>query len=198
MACTITRLVARSLLLASLVTTTGCVVYPPPSERVESARPAAASHEPAVSDSDRRQTFDPPADERRPPDVSWPVQGTIISGYRASRGARAHEGIDIRAPRGTGVHSVAAGLVVQSGWMNGYGNLVTLDHGDGLETRYAHLSEIFVRVGERVEPGERVAAVGATGNATTPHLHFEVRQGGRPMDPIAWLPPAPSYPAALE
>jgi len=72
--------------------------------------------------------------------------------------------------------------------MRGYGNVVAIEHDDGLQTRYAHTAKNFVRVGEWVEQGEPIARVGSTGNATTPHLHFELRQAGTARDPLVWLP----------
>jgi murein DD-endopeptidase MepM/ murein hydrolase activator NlpD len=137
----------------------------------------------------------PPAPEA--PAFGWPVRGPILSGFGAARGRRHHEGIDIKAPRGTLVRAAAAGHVVESRWRRGYGNLVTLDHGAGVQTRYAHMTKVFVRAGARVGRGEPIGTVGATGNATTPHLHFEVRRDGRLRDPIAWLPPGASEAASL-
>lgn len=149
----------------------------------------------------------PPARELTPapPEsfaLAWPVRGRILSGFGAVRGRRHHEGIDIKAPRGTLVRAAAAGRVIESRWMRGYGNLVTIDHGDGVLTRYGHMDKVFVRRGARVERGEPIATVGATGNATTPHLHFELRRDGRLRNPLAWMPAggageAVSYPASL-
>jgi murein DD-endopeptidase MepM/ murein hydrolase activator NlpD len=121
----------------------------------------------------------------------WPLEGEILSGFGAVRGRRHHQGIDIAAPRGTPVRAAAAGRVIRSQWMRGYGNFVALDHGDGVESRYAHLHAVFVSRGEWVERGQTLGSVGATGNATTPHLHFEVRRGGRARNPLAWMPAAP-------
>ncbi len=96
---------------------------------------------------------------------------------------RVHTGIDLRAAAGTPVRAAGPGVVTFAGQAGGYGNLVTVDHGGGLETRYAHLADIGVKVGQRVEPGAHLATVGATGRATGPHLHFEVRRDGRAVDP---------------
>ena len=96
---------------------------------------------------------------------------------------RVHTGIDLRAAAGTPVRAAGPGVVTFAGQAGGYGNLVTLDHGGGLETRYAHLADIGVKVGQRVDPGTQLATVGATGRATGPHLHFEVRRDGRAVDP---------------
>jgi murein DD-endopeptidase MepM/ murein hydrolase activator NlpD len=96
---------------------------------------------------------------------------------------RRHLGVDYAAPSGTAVRAVGEGRVDFAGWQNGYGNVVKVDHGNERETTYAHLSRIDVRAGERIEQGERLGAVGATGWATGPHLHFEFRIGGEHQDP---------------
>jgi murein DD-endopeptidase MepM/ murein hydrolase activator NlpD len=96
---------------------------------------------------------------------------------------RAHSGVDYAAPTGTPVRSVGDGVVDFAGWQNGYGNVVQIKHGNERSTVYAHLSRIDVRVGQRVEQGARVGAVGATGWATGPHLHFEFRVAGTYQDP---------------
>jgi murein DD-endopeptidase MepM/ murein hydrolase activator NlpD len=97
----------------------------------------------------------------------------------------AHRGIDYAAPSGTAVRSVGDGAVEFAGWQNGYGNVVQLTHGNGRATTYAHLSRIDVRPGQRVEQGQRVGTVGATGWATGPHLHFEFRVNGLHQNPLA-------------
>ena len=133
--------------------------------------------------------------------LSWPVRGPILSGFGAVRGRRHHEGIDIKAPRGTLIRAAAAGRVIESRRMRGYGNVVSIQHDDGVITVYAHMAEVWVRAGTWVTRGQPIATVGATGNATTPHLHFEVRRDGRARNPFAWMPPgtsdAASYPADL-
>jgi len=97
---------------------------------------------------------------------------------------RHHDGVDIAAPRGTPIRAARAGRVVRAETVKGYGKLVVLDHGAGLETRYAHCEGIDVEVGDQVEAGSVLGRVGATGRATGPHLHFEARQDGRPIDPV--------------
>ncbi len=98
-----------------------------------------------------------------------------------------HEGLDIAAPLGSEIRAVRAGTVVHAGPMGSYGLTVEIDHGDGLRTRYAHASRLHVRRGQRVDAGEAVADVGATGRATGPHLHLEVRRHGRAIDPAPVL-----------
>jgi murein DD-endopeptidase MepM/ murein hydrolase activator NlpD len=103
------------------------------------------------------------------------------------RWGRMHEGIDIAVPYGTPIHAAASGRVVYSGWMSGYGNLVAIDHGRGLSTAYAHQSSIAASVGQTVSQGQVIGYVGCTGHCFGPHLHFEVRVNGTPVDPLGYL-----------
>ena len=98
-----------------------------------------------------------------------------------------HEGIDIGVGAGTPVHAAAAGTVVYAGWMSGYGNLVVIDHGNGLSTAYAHNSSLVVGQAHRSGQGFVVALSGNTGHSTGPHVHFEVRVNGAPVDPLGYL-----------
>jgi murein DD-endopeptidase MepM/ murein hydrolase activator NlpD len=116
----------------------------------------------------------------------WPCEGIVVSGFGV-RWGRMHEGIDIACAYGAPVHAAAAGTVIYAGWMQGYGNLVVLDHGNGISTAYAHASAILVSVGQSVGQGDEVSLVGATGHATGPHLHFEVRVNGVAVDPLSYL-----------
>ncbi|HKX18523.1 MAG TPA: peptidoglycan DD-metalloendopeptidase family protein [bacterium] len=122
--------------------------------------------------------------------VAWPVSGPITSGFGwridpfIHRRAL-HTGIDIAASMGAPVEAAANGTVLYVGWMTGYGNVVVLDDGNGVSTVYAHLSSYLVHVGQSVTRGEVIARVGSTGWSTGPHLHFEVRQDGQPVDPLA-------------
>jgi murein DD-endopeptidase MepM/ murein hydrolase activator NlpD len=116
----------------------------------------------------------------------WPVNGFVVSGF-GMRWGRMHEGIDIAASSGTPIWAAAAGTVIHAGWLGGYGNLVVVDHGNGLATAYAHASAILVSVGQHVGQGETIALVGTTGNSTGPHLHFEVRVNGVAVDPLLYL-----------
>jgi len=116
----------------------------------------------------------------------WPVNGAVVSGF-GWRWGRMHEGIDISASSGTPIWAAAAGTVIHAGWLGGYGNLVVVDHGDGLATAYAHASAILVGVGQQVSQGETLSLVGSTGNSSGPHLHFEVRVNGAAVDPLFYL-----------
>lgn len=124
-----------------------------------------------------------------------PTQGYLSSRFAKARihpifhEARAHEGIDISAPMGTPILAAASGVVVDVGTVAGYGKMVTLDHGYGLVTRYAHLSKALVRAGQRVKRGEEIAQVGNTGIATAPHLHYEVMVRGQQQDPLKYIFP---------
>jgi murein DD-endopeptidase MepM/ murein hydrolase activator NlpD len=125
----------------------------------------------------------------RPPSSSgfiWPTSGTLTSGF-GWRWGRMHEGIDIAAPTGTPIAAVASGTVIHAGWMGGYGNLVVIDHGNGLATAYGHQSSIAVGSGTYVSQGQTIGYVGNTGYSTGPHLHFEVRVNGGAVDPLGYL-----------
>jgi murein DD-endopeptidase MepM/ murein hydrolase activator NlpD len=116
----------------------------------------------------------------------WPVNGPVTSPF-GMRWGRMHEGIDIGVGYGTPIHAAAAGRVVYAGWMSGYGNLVAIDHGRGISTAYGHQSSIALSVGETVAQGQTIGYVGCTGHCFGPHLHFEVRINGTPVDPLAYL-----------
>jgi len=127
-----------------------------------------------------------------PGSLSWPVAGPITSpfGYRRSPfggGMEFHMGLDIAAGAGTTIAASAAGRVISASWYGGYGNYILIDHGGGISTGYAHCSAIFVSPGQDVQKGQAIGAVGSTGASTGPHLHFEVRVEGRPVDPASRL-----------
>ncbi|MGM9992048.1 MAG: murein hydrolase activator EnvC family protein [Candidatus Bruticola sp.] len=121
-----------------------------------------------------------------------PAQGPITSpfGYRVHPifgTMRFHTGIDIGAYYGSPILASDSGVVIDSGWMGGYGNCIIVDHGGGYSTLYAHCSELYVSYGQSVTKGQQIAAVGSTGNSTGPHLHFEVRINGEPVDPLGFI-----------
>ena len=123
------------------------------------------------------------------PRFTWPLRGVLTSRYGRRRG-RTHAGLDIAAAQGTIVVASAPGRALRAGGRWGrYGIVVLIEHGDGHKTLYAHLSRAFVRPGARVRRGQAIAAVGRTGNATGPHLHFEIWRGDRTVDPLRELPP---------
>jgi len=116
----------------------------------------------------------------------WPVLGPVTSPF-GTRWGRTHEGIDIGAPSGTAIRAAAAGTVIYAGWLGGYGNLVVVDHGNGLATAYGHQSSVAAGTGQAVSQGQVIGYVGSTGHSTGPHLHFEVRVNGVPVDPLGYL-----------
>ncbi len=131
---------------------------------------------------------------RKPPAVlplplAWPLTNPVLGDRFGPRGDHWHAGIDLPAPLGTPAYSARSGEVVWAGWRDGYGLLVTVAHGEGERSMYAHLSRIDVRVGVWIGQGVRVGLIGATGDATGPHLHFEVRMRGAAVDPLRALPP---------
>jgi murein DD-endopeptidase MepM/ murein hydrolase activator NlpD len=124
-----------------------------------------------------------------------PTSGWLTSNFTRARmhpiynEARPHEGIDIFAPAGTPIQAPASGRVIDVRRDKGYGNIVTIDHGNGLRTRYAHCSKILVRIGQWVRRNENIALVGSTGIATGPHLHYEVLVNGQPQNPLNYIFP---------
>ena len=121
-------------------------------------------------------------------EFAWPVRGRPSSGFGWRRGRR-HEGIDVPAKRGTPVYAAESGRVIHSGGgLGAYGKVVILKHSGRYSTVYAHNQKNLVRKGDFVEKGELIAKVGSSGNASGPHLHFEVRRDRRPHNPIAYLP----------
>ena len=121
--------------------------------------------------------------------TGWPTDGFISSGYGLRwNGAEFHQGIDIAAEMGTPIVATADGVVTIAGWnAGGYGNMVDIDHGSGVSTRYGHASAVMVTAGQRVRRGQIIAYVGSTGHSTGPHLHYEVRLSGQPVNPTSYL-----------
>jgi murein DD-endopeptidase MepM/ murein hydrolase activator NlpD len=111
--------------------------------------------------------------------------GFRLDPFTAER--KSHEGLDIANAAGTGVVAPADGVVVYAAAENGYGNVLVLDHGFGIKTRYGHLSKIEVRLGDRIKRGQLIASIGNTGRSTGPHLHYEVRVNGVPENPRKFI-----------
>jgi len=116
----------------------------------------------------------------------WPSVGRITSTF-GSRNGGFHHGLDIAAPKGSAVKAARCGRIEFVGWLNVYGRTVIIDHGDGYQTLYAHNDQFLVKEGQYVVAGEKVATIGATGNTTGPHLHFEIIVDGRRIDPLNFL-----------
>lgn len=118
-----------------------------------------------------------------------PVTGRITSRFGANESVRdhTHKGIDIGAAGGTPIYAAAGGTITYSGWESGYGYLVIIDHGNGVETYYGHCSKLYVSKGQQVNAGDKIAAVGSTGNSTGNHLHFEIRLNGAQVNPQKYV-----------
>lgn len=154
---------------------------PPPLARIEprpSRRPGPASIPRAGA-----RPLDPAAHGES---LLWPAPGVLISGFGVRERDR-HDGIDLACPEGTPVRAAEEGVVLFAGEQRGYGNLVLIAHDNDLVTVYAHNQENLVAQGDKVTRGEEIARVGHSGNATGPHLHFEVRIGSHPRDPLGFL-----------
>ena len=169
---------------------TGEEVQPQSSRRTPLGIQNYASQKPiaevAVSDHDHDHDHVHAHYHQQPNQI--PVKGRLSSSFGTrtdpiTGATRAHNGMDIAAPEGTDIRAVRDGVVRHAGVSPSYGNFIIVDHGDGLETRYAHCSKLMVETGDKVRAGERIAAVGSTGRSTGPHLHLEVRQDGKPLDP---------------
>lgn len=122
----------------------------------------------------------------------WPVMGRLLSSFGTREDPffshqAFHTGVDISSPQGTPVHVAADGVVTEANWGGAYGKLIVVDHGNGLQTYYAHLSRIDVIPNQEVRMGQVIGGTGMTGRATAPHLHYEVRRGGTPVNPHYYL-----------
>jgi murein DD-endopeptidase MepM/ murein hydrolase activator NlpD len=124
-----------------------------------------------------------------------PTTGWLSSAFSSMREhpilhiLRPHEGIDVSAPMGSPIQSPASGTIISAGWESGYGNVIEIDHGFGIVTKFAHCSKLLFRGGQHVSRGQVIAEVGNTGLATGPHLHYEVHVNGRPVDPLRYVLP---------
>jgi lipoprotein NlpD len=148
-------------------------------EQTPSVATGSASEEPVL----------PSAKADKAP-LKWPLAAPVLSSLFGKRWGREHEGIDMSAPNGTPVLAAADGEVIYAGnQVRGYGNMVVVQHPGDMLTVYAHNSVLLVRTGDRVSVGKPIAKVGSTGHSTGPHLHFEVRRGETPQDPLPFLPP---------
>jgi murein DD-endopeptidase MepM/ murein hydrolase activator NlpD len=119
-------------------------------------------------------------------DLEWPLRGVLYSRF-GRRGKESHDGIDLAAPAGTPIKTAQAGTVLYAGEQKGYGLIAIVEHPNGLTTLYAHNRDLRVATGQRVREGQVIATVGESGRTTGPHLHFEVRKDGVPVDPLDHL-----------
>ena len=159
----------------------------PGTARPEPAKSTLASLIPFVPSSDLREQ----ALREAGLEFDWPIFGGFSSGY-GWRGIGSHEGIDLTAKPGTPVLAAEAGRVIESGWRGDYGRVLVVKHARNYSTLYAHNRVLRVKKGAFVEKGDVIAEVGATGNASGPHLHFEIRRERRPEDPLRYLPGLPA------
>lgn len=180
--------VFRSLILAAVTLAISSACAPANRTPSDLGRSAAI---PSEASPGTRESGPSPSVSR----LLWPLKGGhISSGFGNQRRRHRHLGIDILVPTGTQIRAAAAGRIIFSGKMRGYGNVIFIDHGNGLETRYAHNRRNRVRKGESIEIGSVIAESGSTGNASAPHLHFEVRKDGQAKDPLTFFS-ASSLPA---
>ena len=134
------------------------------------------------------EVYVPPASTRKTK-FMWPVNGTVVSGFGNLGSGRKNDGINIKAALGTAVKAADSGTVAYAGnELKGFGNLILLKHSDGWITAYAHCDRLFVKKGQKVARGEKIATVGSSGSVTTPQLHFEVRAGKKAVNPRSYLP----------
>lgn len=153
--------------------------------------PVVAPGEPGRA-SGQREGASGPDPQARPPGritlrIAWPLRGRTVSEFGLREGVP-HQGIDIAAAEGTPIQAAAAGRVIYSGIMRGYGNVVILKHEENITTVYAHNRRNYVQLNESVRQGQAIAEVGSTGRAEGPHLHFEIRVNGDPYNPRHFLP----------
>lgn len=178
---------AAMLVVHPVISRTGSVA-PSPAAAIktrteEIAKYSLETYEDAPEDTVGTETAETAADDDL---FAIPAQGVLTSPF-GSRWGRQHTGIDIGAQQGADIVAAKSGRVIYSGWADGYGYYVILDHGDGLKTAYGHCSALFVNEGDNVLKGQKIAGVGSTGNSTGPHLHFEVKCGDVYQDPLNYV-----------
>ncbi len=118
--------------------------------------------------------------------LAMPTNGCITSKF-GKRWGKFHKGLDIGAPNGTPIYSSLDGRVIYSGWEEGYGKVIKIQHNSELITIYAHCSNLYVKVGQYVKKGEKIGEVGSTGRSTGPHVHFELRKNNEPCNPLVYI-----------
>ncbi len=178
---------AAMLVVHLVISRTGSVT-PSPAAAIktrteEIAKYSLETYEDAPEDTLGTETAETAADDDL---FAIPAQGVLTSPF-GSRWGRQHTGIDIGAQQGADIVAAKSGRVIYSGWADGYGYYVILDHGDGFKTAYGHCSALFVNEGDNVLKGQKIAGVGSTGNSTGPHLHFEVKCGDVYQDPLNYV-----------
>jgi murein DD-endopeptidase MepM/ murein hydrolase activator NlpD len=164
---------------------------PAPAPRYAAAMPSNSARmvQPAQ---EKPETAEPPASAAEPmgstPGFRWPVRGRIITGFGPKPTGQQNDGINLAVPEGTAIKAADDGVVAYAGnELKGYGNLVLVRHPNGYVTAYAHASELMVKRGDQIKRGQVIAKSGQTGNVTSPQLHFEIRKGATPVDPMQFL-----------
>jgi murein DD-endopeptidase MepM/ murein hydrolase activator NlpD len=168
-------------------------------ERFIRARQQLEEQRREAADAERRraaqlagQAIPPPENTGAPGTFSWPASGPITDPFGMRMHPithvwKMHTGMDIGAPMGSTITAAAGGKIIYAGWEGGYGNTIIIDHGGNTSTLYGHCSQLFVSEGQEVQRGQAIGAVGSTGESTGPHLHFEIRINGVPVDPAPRL-----------
>lgn len=181
--------VGQKLLLPASVSSAPIQTASPTKQSpTQTSRPAQAAPATAqISATAPKQAYIPP--KPRNAKFIWPVKGTVVSGFGNLGNGRKNDGLNIKAPLGTTVMAADHGTVAYAGnELKGFGNLILVKHNDGWITAYAHNDRLFVKKGQKVKRGEKIATVGSTGSVTTPQLHFEVRAGKKAVNPRSYLP----------
>jgi murein DD-endopeptidase MepM/ murein hydrolase activator NlpD len=184
------------------------LIYTPRNDRQDAVRPTLTNDFVIISEAAEPRPALRPATPKSGAASSnipsiWPITGPLRTGYGlrndpfGGQSVEFHKGQDISAPTGTPINATADGVVVIARWVKGYGYGIYIDHGNGLSTRYGHLSRIDVTEGQTVKRGDHLGLVGSTGRSTGPHLHYEVRLNGEAIDPLRYLP-APATPPAAQ
>jgi murein DD-endopeptidase MepM/ murein hydrolase activator NlpD len=155
-------------------------------EEIDSLQASSAALTARIQAAQAQHSSSGPSSTPSSSGLIWPASGPVTSPF-GFRWGRMHEGIDIGASYGSAIHAAASGTVIYCGWESGYGNLTVIDHGGNLATAYGHQSSIAVACGQQVSQGQVIGYVGSTGHSTGPHLHFEVRINGAPVDPMGYL-----------
>lgn len=168
---------------------------PVPGSKPPASGTSAPARSPVVVTAPSRQTPRPAAPSRPVPEtkgmLDWPLRGVLYARF-GKKGREPHDGIDLAAPAGTPVKTAQEGSVLYAGEQRGYGLIVIIQHSEHLITLYAHNRDLRVRTGQKVRRGQVIATVGESGKTSGPQLHFEVRVGGKPVDPLDYLGPLPS------
>jgi murein DD-endopeptidase MepM/ murein hydrolase activator NlpD len=171
--------------VAAPATKVGTVTTEPPKEK---ARLAQATTTPEAAVAAAETSVRTAEATGALPTFRWPVRGRVVTGYGAKTNGKSNDGINVAVPEGTPVKAAEDGVVAYSGnELKGYGNLILVRHSNGYVTAYAHASELLVKRGETIKRGQIIAKSGQSGEVGSPQLHFEIRKGSSPVDPLQFL-----------